>query len=267
MLPGQKERTLLRHIFLLLLALGLVLSLASGCGSNRVDSDDDDDDDSAADDDDDDPILDPEGNAPGECNDGVDNDADGLTDCDDPGCEDAPACTGDDDDSVADDDDDDSAAGDDDDDDSAAGDDDDSASPVLFLVGEPNDTQATAYDLGGIYPVADLTFESALGTVFNSDPADWWKFTMLGVNATCFDLDVGSLASSFYDSGVEVYLPNGTIIATDTFNSSSNAVLQDLSGSAVGVYFLRILPPSIVTAATPPSYVVDIDVKPMFACP
>ena len=43
MLPGQKERTLLRHIFLLLLALGLVFPLAAGCGSNRISSEEDDD--------------------------------------------------------------------------------------------------------------------------------------------------------------------------------------------------------------------------------
>ena len=77
-----------------------------------------------------------EGDEAGECDDGVDNDQDGLTDCADDECADATACAeADDDDAVADDDDvtddDDSGADDDDsgtadDDDSADGDDDDS---------------------------------------------------------------------------------------------------------------------------------------------
>jgi hypothetical protein len=93
-----------------------------------------------------------EGEAPGECSDGIDNDQDGLTDCDDDGCVADPNCTGDDDDSAGDDDDsagddDDSAPGDDDDsapgddDDSAPGDDDDSSSPGL-----PTGTDGCAVD-------------------------------------------------------------------------------------------------------------------------
>jgi hypothetical protein len=79
-----------------------------------------------------------EGDEPGECNDGADNDQDGLFDCADPGCSGAPDCVGDDDDdTTADDDDttaddDDSTADDDDataDDDDATADDDDAASP------------------------------------------------------------------------------------------------------------------------------------------
>ncbi len=70
-----------------------------------------------------------EGDSPGECDDGTDNDQDGAADCDDDGCAADAACAGDDDDTAGDDDD---TAGDDDDtagddDDSAAGDDDDSA--------------------------------------------------------------------------------------------------------------------------------------------
>ena len=66
-----------------------------------------------------------EGDEAGECDDGVDNDQDGVTDCDDDGCAAATVCVGGDDDDVVDDDD----AGDDDssvnDDDSALPDDDD----------------------------------------------------------------------------------------------------------------------------------------------
>ncbi len=79
-----------------------------------------------------------EGQNPGECENGADDDEDGLFDCADPDCVPAPACAGDDDDTAVTDDDDtfndddDTAHGDDDtdhgDDDSAGpGDDDDSA--------------------------------------------------------------------------------------------------------------------------------------------
>jgi hypothetical protein len=79
--------------------------------------------------------LEVEGDEPGECSDGVDNDQDGITDCADESCQAATVCVGDDDDAAGDDDDtagdDDDSAGDDDDsvgdDDDTAGDDDDSA--------------------------------------------------------------------------------------------------------------------------------------------
>ncbi len=62
----------------------------------------------SADDDDAGPVE-REGDDPGECDDGADNDGDGLFDCDDPDCAGAPVCTGagDDDDSVVSEDDDD----------------------------------------------------------------------------------------------------------------------------------------------------------------
>ena len=57
-----------------------------------------------------------EGDDPGECDDGADNDRDGAFDCEDEGCAGAPVCAGDDDDAADDDDatDDDDAADDDD---------------------------------------------------------------------------------------------------------------------------------------------------------
>ena len=67
-----------------------------------------------------------EGNTPGECGDGADNDGDGLFDCNDPDCgqsEDCTAVVGDDDDTSEGDDDD---SGDDDSGDDDSGDDDDS---------------------------------------------------------------------------------------------------------------------------------------------
>ena len=82
-----------------------------------------------------------EGDEAGECSDGVDNDQDGRADCDDPGCNAATACEGDDDDTSDDDDttpgddddddtsdDDDTTPGDDDDDDTQGDDDDDDTS-------------------------------------------------------------------------------------------------------------------------------------------
>ena len=135
------------------------------------DDDDDggDDDDAAGDDDD---GGDFEGDEPGECADGADNDLDGFFDCNDSDCFGAPDCAGDDDD----------AAGDDDD---AAGDDDDAAPTgcedpandwLVECAGddafEPNDTQSTATDLtwdgGGTWDLilcegSDDWFEVCLG--------------------------------------------------------------------------------------------------------
>jgi len=77
-----------------------------------------------------------EGQYPGDCTDGADNDRDGLVDCADEQCQGSPVCddTSDDDDSLADDDDDSLADDDDDsladDDDSFAGDDDTDPSTI-----------------------------------------------------------------------------------------------------------------------------------------
>ena len=92
-------------------------------------------------DDDDEPEF--EGDDPGECGDGADNDRDGFFDCDDQDCFGAPECGGgDDDDDTGDDDD---ATGDDDDatgdDDDATGDDDDStAGPTAFMYAHTSST-------------------------------------------------------------------------------------------------------------------------------
>ena len=101
----------MRNIYLLLAACALLF--AWGC-----EGDDDDFSDGEE----------YEGNEPGECSDGADNDSDGLFDCDDPGCEGSADCPGDDDDDdddSADDDDDDTDDDDDDDDDNDTDDDDD----------------------------------------------------------------------------------------------------------------------------------------------
>ncbi len=118
----------------LLIALLLLSSCASGFPVAPSDDDDatepvivfDDDDDASGDDDDtlpddDDTASDDddggnfEGDEPGECSDGADNDQDGLFDCDDPNCWGAPDCQGDDDDTAPPDDDDTTPPADDDD--------------------------------------------------------------------------------------------------------------------------------------------------------
>ena len=111
----QKNRFL--YVSMMLLAGGALT--AYGCD---VPGGDDDDFSSSA----------IEGDEPGECNDGADNDADGLFDCDDDNCAGAPVCQGDgDDDDAGHGDDDDGGHGDDDDgghgddDDGGHGDDDD----------------------------------------------------------------------------------------------------------------------------------------------
>ena len=73
------------------LLLPALLLLLAGCPSTA--------------DDDDTVNADIEGDEPGECSDGADNDADGDYDCNDSDCAGAPACQGDDDDSAPDDDD------------------------------------------------------------------------------------------------------------------------------------------------------------------
>ncbi len=94
------------------------------------------------------PVDDYEGDAPGECADGADNDRDGAYDCDDPDCAESPDCAGDDDDAVDDDDvaDDDDAVGDDDD---AAGDDDDSVADDDDAAGDDDDAAGDDDDAAG----------------------------------------------------------------------------------------------------------------------
>ncbi len=85
------------HVSVWVAILGMGLA-SIGCGSGEIDADGDD--------------FGFEGDEAGECSDGVDNDQDGLTDCDDDGCEAATSCSGDDDD-IGDDDIGDDDAGDD----------------------------------------------------------------------------------------------------------------------------------------------------------
>lgn len=91
-----------------LLSLLLIIVPLLGCPTNddgfAVGDDDDTTDDDDITDDDDDASDDDtggdefEGDEPGECTDGADNDQDGLFDCDDPNCAGSPDCAADDDD-------------------------------------------------------------------------------------------------------------------------------------------------------------------------
>ena len=69
-------------------ALLLLALLLTACGGDITVIEQGDDDDSAP--------APYEGDDPGECSDGADNDQDGLFDCDDPGCEGSPDCACDD---------------------------------------------------------------------------------------------------------------------------------------------------------------------------
>jgi hypothetical protein len=89
-----------------------------------------------------------EGDVPGQCSDGQDNDGDGWIDCDEPECLSAAECGGGDDDDSAPGDDDDTSGGDDD----TAGDDDDVTlgCPQMFtFAGEPQSGVTETLDLGG----------------------------------------------------------------------------------------------------------------------
>ncbi len=77
-----------------------------------------------------------EGDVAGECEDGADNDMDGLYDCNDPDCAGAPVCEGGDDDTGPPDDDD---TGPPDDDDTGPPDDDDTGPPDDDDTGPPDD--------------------------------------------------------------------------------------------------------------------------------
>ena len=105
------------------------------------------------------PPVDIEGNEPGECADGADNDSDGLYDCNDPDCAGAPDC----------------ATGDDDDD--ATGDDDDDTA------GEPFTVTATTSGGGGISPAGATSVTSGAPLRLTLSPEAGMEAS--GVEGTC----------------------------------------------------------------------------------
>jgi hypothetical protein len=109
-----------------------------------------------------------EGQYAGECNDGIDNDGDGLLDCQDTTCQGSPLCQGDDDDG----DDDDTSAGDDDD---TSGSDDDDSDPTMVTIG--GDIEAGILDNG----VTANSVVSEVGNPANSittGPHGLWELSL-----------------------------------------------------------------------------------------
>ncbi len=142
-----------------------------------------------------------EGDEPGECDDGVDNDQDGTLDCADDGCAIAAVCAGDDDDSGTGDDD---TNGDDDD---SAGDDDDDEIPLNFALTQEFDFFADVapyVDCNRSY-VAEFTTQSVANPCKNCEFT--WTVVLETLSDTCLfepspdalyslvgiDLDEGSL--------------------------------------------------------------------------
>ena len=125
-----------------------------------------------------------EGDDPGECSDGADNDRDSFYDCDDQDCFGSPDCSGDDDDATGDDDD---ATGDDDDatgdDDDATGDDDDSTTgPTAFMYAHTSDT---------LYAVDPFNYSLTTVGAFNG------QVPLFGVTDLAIDLQGTMWAISF----------------------------------------------------------------------
>ncbi len=177
-------------------------------------------------DDDDTAGPDIEGNEPGECSDGADNDSDGLYDCNDPDCAGAPDCEGDDDDATGDDDDstgDDDATGDDDD---ATGDDDDSTPGPLDSDGDGlSDAQEIPL---GLDPYDDDTDDDGL--------TDGYE-VVNGTNPLLWDND-GDGLSDGQELGRLAPQGNDTdplLFAADTDSlSTTNPVAWDTDGGGAG---------------------------------
>ncbi len=143
-----------------------------------------------------------EGDEAGECDDGVDNDQDGSTDCDDDGCENATACTGDDD------------TGDDD----SAGDDDDT-------------TGAGCAPCGGTYVVENSSqldevalCESISGSLTISH-ADW--FTSLDL--PCLATVGGNVVIDDNSAMTTIEIPL-LVTVGGSLNITENAALNNLDG-------------------------------------
>jgi hypothetical protein len=131
-----------------MLRLLLPVLLLLGCPSTRVQTPDD--------------SGEHEGDDPGECTDGADNDLDSFFDCDDQECWGSPDCSGDDDDAADDDD----TAPDDDDDDDTAPDDDDTA---------PDDDDSTPPG-GSVH----LIYANTSSALYSIDPDPPYTATLIG---------------------------------------------------------------------------------------
>ena len=128
-----------------------------------------------------------EGDEPGECDDGVDNDQDGAVDCLDEGCEIATVCLGDDDDAIDDDDvvdDDDSAPIDNDGDGSPADEDCDDDDPLNFP-GNPEDCDGQDNDCDGLLGEEEVDDDLDLQSECDGDCDDADDQNWLGNTELC----------------------------------------------------------------------------------
>ena len=224
----------------LLLCLALASLFAASCGSNQ--------------------------STEAVCDDSVDNDEDGLTDCDDSDCASSDACDllGDDDDSQGDDDDsqgdDDDSAGDDDDsagdDDDSAGDDDDSAEePVAVLSGVVTRSAAVSGD-----GVGTLIVDVLSGDPFGKDES----FTIASFVLEDVDFNPAGVAIAYE---MEVPIRAEPYVIGAAFDDNGDA---DLENFFPGEGDLLSLDPTssvpLVTLSEEIAYEVDLDLG-LTCCP
>ena len=195
------------------------------------------------------PATEREGDEPGECADGADNDADGAFDCEDTDCAGAPACQGDDDDSADDDDavddddqiDDDDAADDDDqtddddavDDDDAADDDDSAHCPDL--PGDPACIDDSYEPFDSRECAAAATEGITVGYQICPGDEDWWSLWAepgeLVAAAALFEHAEGNIDIALYD-------PAGTLVGVGDSESSND--LATATAQTSGPYTLQV---------------------------
>ena len=157
-----------------------------------------------------------EGNEAGECDDGVDNDQDGVTDCDDDGCLFAAVCGGGDDDTGGDDTgDDDDSTGDD------TGDDDDSTGNVC--VGDFDIEDQT--DLDGVYGCTSISGDLRVDFLSQPELQDW----LASLDLPNLEFVSGSLRVGFNDSLTSINMP-ALVEVRNEMEIIGNTFLPSLNG-------------------------------------
>ncbi|MEE2828415.1 MAG: hypothetical protein VX498_04435, partial [Myxococcota bacterium] len=180
-----------------------------------------------------------EGQEPGECTDGADNDGDGAYDCLDSDCAGSPDCQGDDDDAAPDDDDagpdDDDVAPDDDDagpDDDDVAPDDDDAGPDDDDTGPPNNCTDDSFEENDTVGAA-VTVSDGFSAALNSCPGDedWFAVDIPpGYELSCellFSNAEGDIDAFLYDS-------SGTLVwNNNTTNSDESLQFEPAAGGGL----------------------------------
>ena len=193
------------------------------------------------------------------CDDSIDNDEDGLTDCDDSDCASSEACDlfGDDDDSQGDDDD---STGDDDD---SAGDDDDSAG---------DDDDSAGEDVAEVYGVVTRSVpvtEDGVGTlivdILSSDPfGKEESFTVSQFILENVDFNPAGTAIAFT---IEAPLRDEPYVLAAAFDDNGDADLENFfpgEGDLISIGPEGDLP--AVTLSEVASYEVNLDLL-LTCCP